>query len=103
MMSYIFSAVHKVPINLSPPDKIVTPYGGRLTWNLPGQNKLVVHLKDKDKIRHKKRWSQVYITVSLLWLGVSYFQWRCPDANLALYFQTKKHVILFYKPGPSWS
>lgn len=37
----------------------MTPYGGRLEWELPGENKLIVHLKDKDKIRHKKRWSQV--------------------------------------------
>lgn len=44
---------------LDPPKKYVTPYGGRLEWELPGENKLVVHLKDKDKIRHKKRWSQV--------------------------------------------
>lgn len=44
---------------LDPPQKYVTPYGGLLEWKLPGENKLVVHLKDKDKIRHKKRWSQV--------------------------------------------
>lgn len=44
---------------LNPPQKYVTPYGGRLEWKLPGENKLVVHLKDKDKIRYKKRWSQV--------------------------------------------
>jgi len=44
---------------MPPPTKMVTPYGGRLTWKLPGGNNLVVHLKDKLKIRHKKRWSQV--------------------------------------------
>lgn len=54
-----FSDVYKIPINMLPPDKVVTPYGGRLNYTLPGENKLVVHLKDKDKIRHKKRWSQV--------------------------------------------
>ena len=38
----------------------VTPYGGRLEWTLrSGKNKLIVHLKDKDLIRHRKRWSQV--------------------------------------------
>ena len=41
------------------PVKYVTPYGGRLEWTLPGKNKLVAHLKDKKKIRHRKRWSQV--------------------------------------------
>lgn len=54
-----FSAFYKTKIMLDPPKKYVTPYGGRLEWELPGENKLVVHLKDKDKIRHKKRWSQV--------------------------------------------
>ncbi|OPL21702.1 chitin synthase, partial [Mytilus galloprovincialis] len=34
-----------------------TPYGARIEWALPGENKMVAHLKDKTKIRHKKRWS----------------------------------------------
>lgn len=54
-----FRAFYNRKIMLNPPQKYVTPYGGRLEWKLPGENKLVVHLKDKDKIRHKKRWSQV--------------------------------------------
>ncbi|KAI9554333.1 hypothetical protein GHT06_019605 [Daphnia sinensis] len=37
----------------------VTPYGGRMVWILPGKTKMTVHLKDKTKIRIKKRWSQV--------------------------------------------
>ena len=41
------------------PVKYSTPYGGRLEWTLPGENKLCVHLKDKTKVRHRKRWSQV--------------------------------------------
>ena len=44
----------KVP----PPIKYTTPYGGRLVWILPGETKIICHLKDKNKIRHKKRWSQ---------------------------------------------
>ena len=44
----------KVP----PPAKYPAPYGGRLIWTLPGGTKVICHLKDKDKIRHKKRWSQ---------------------------------------------
>ncbi|XP_052098915.1 chitin synthase chs-2-like [Mytilus californianus] len=59
IMSEAGMAVYQVPINLAPPDKLATPYGGRLVWTLPGENKLVVHLKDKEKIRHKKRWSQI--------------------------------------------
>ena len=27
----------------------------RLVWTLPGKTKIVCHLKDKEKIRHKKR------------------------------------------------
>ncbi|XP_031773547.1 chitin synthase chs-2-like isoform X1 [Apis florea] len=42
-----------------PPTKYPTPYGGQLIWNLPGKTYLTVHLKDKNKIRHRKRWSQV--------------------------------------------
>ncbi|EFX80551.1 hypothetical protein DAPPUDRAFT_51536 [Daphnia pulex] len=42
-----------------PPVISVTPYGGRLEWTLPGNTKMTVHLKDKSKIRVKKRWSQV--------------------------------------------
>lgn len=41
------------------PIKIPTPYGGRLVWLLPGKNRFIVHMKDKNLIRHKKRWSQV--------------------------------------------
>merc|ERR1719234_1670996 len=36
----------------------MTDYGGRITWTLENKTKLVCHLKDKAKIRHKKRWSQ---------------------------------------------
>ncbi|OWF51706.1 uncharacterized protein LOC110448740 [Mizuhopecten yessoensis] len=53
------STVHGRGISLGPPDRVITPYGGRLVWTLPGGNKLFVHLKDKEKIRHKKRWSQI--------------------------------------------
>lgn len=56
---------------MEPPVKILTPYGGRLTFKLPGGNSLVVHLKDKSKIRNKKRWSQVMYMYYLL--GFKYF------------------------------
>lgn len=38
---------------------IETPYGGRIAFVLPEGNMLYVHLKDKQLIRNKKRWSQV--------------------------------------------
>ncbi|XP_021365799.1 uncharacterized protein LOC110458439 [Mizuhopecten yessoensis] len=60
------SKVHKVMVKISPPTKYPTPYGGRLEWTLPGNNKLTVHLKDNAKIRHKKRWSQVMYMYYLL-------------------------------------
>ena len=41
------------------PIRYATPYGGRLIWKLPGNTKIICHLKDKNKIRHKKRWSQI--------------------------------------------
>jgi chitin synthase len=40
------------------PDKYPAPYGGRMVWALPGGTEIICHLKDKNKIRHKKRWSQ---------------------------------------------
>lgn len=49
----------KLPVKLEPPAKIITPYGGQLLWVLQSDVLLYVHLKDKNKIRHKKRWSQV--------------------------------------------
>ena len=53
------SHVHQINIRIRPPKKFPTPYGGRLVWTLPGKTKIICHMKDKDKIRHKKRWSQV--------------------------------------------
>ncbi|ESO87527.1 hypothetical protein LOTGIDRAFT_127517 [Lottia gigantea] len=60
------SSVHERQISLGPPKRTPTPYGGRFTWDLPGATSLVVHLKDKHKIRHKKRWSQVMYMYYLL-------------------------------------
>ncbi|XP_071050361.1 chitin synthase chs-2-like [Onthophagus taurus] len=55
----VVAMVHKCNIKLKEPIKYVTPYGGKLEWVLPGKTKLIAHLKDNDKIRSKKRWSQV--------------------------------------------
>ena len=40
-------------------EKYLKPYGAMLIWQLPHGMKMHVHLKDKRKIRIKKRWSQV--------------------------------------------
>ena len=58
-MRFSSRAIHQCPMKIPPPLKTPTPYGGRLTWVLPGGNFLIAHIKDKTKIRHKKRWSQV--------------------------------------------
>ncbi|XP_034664927.1 chitin synthase chs-2 isoform X2 [Drosophila subobscura] len=60
------SDIHQTTIRLRPPKKYPTPYGGRLVWTLPGKTKFITHLKDKDRIRHRKRWSQVMYMYYLL-------------------------------------
>ncbi|XP_017770728.1 PREDICTED: uncharacterized protein LOC108558345 [Nicrophorus vespilloides] len=60
------SDVHQTHIRIRPPKKLPTPYGGRLIWTLPGKTKMIAHLKDKMKIRHRKRWSQVMYMYYLL-------------------------------------
>ncbi|XP_037301253.1 chitin synthase chs-2-like [Manduca sexta] len=60
------SNVHQTNIRIRPPKKYPAPYGGRLTWVLPGKTKMICHLKDKAKIRHRKRWSQVMYMYYLL-------------------------------------
>jgi chitin synthase len=58
--------VHETQVRIRPPKKIPTPYGGKLEWTLPGKTKVIAHLKDKAKIRHRKRWSQVMYMYYLL-------------------------------------
>ncbi|XP_017207547.2 chitin synthase chs-1 [Danio rerio] len=52
-----------------PSQKIIsTPFGGRLEYTLPKGNVMIVNLKDKKLIRHKKRWSQImYLYYILGW------------------------------------
>lgn len=66
VMDEAASAVHQINIRIRPPKKYPTPYGGRLVWTLPGKTKMIAHLKDKAKIRHRKRWSQVMYMYYLL-------------------------------------
>ncbi|XP_012289241.1 uncharacterized protein LOC105704522 [Orussus abietinus] len=58
--------ITKLHMRALPPLKYPAPYGGRLLWVLPGKNKMIAHLKDKNKIRHRKRWSQVMYMYYLL-------------------------------------
>ena len=49
-----------------------TPYGGQLVWKLPGKTEIICHLKDKRKIKIKKRWSQcMYI---MYFLGADFLE-----------------------------
>jgi hypothetical protein len=70
--------VHSTEYQMKPPKKFPTPYGGRLVWTLPGKTKMIVHLKDKDKIRHKKRWSQVSEVVCSLCSTIPVYE---PDSQ----------------------
>jgi chitin synthase len=58
--------VHGGEMSVGDPIRVPTPYGGRLVWIMPGNNKIIVHLKDREKIRHRKRWSQVMYMYYLL-------------------------------------
>lgn len=77
------SIVHDIEgMKMTPPVKTPTPYGGRLTWKLPGGNLLVVHLKDKKRVMKRKRWSMVmwmYYLLGYRLLG------QCEERLQALY------------------
>ncbi|KAJ8307221.1 hypothetical protein KUTeg_015305 [Tegillarca granosa] len=60
------STVHQQVITNEPPFKIPTPYGGQLVFEMPCGNLMYLHLKNKSKIRHRKRWSQVMYMYYLL-------------------------------------
>ncbi|XP_061190013.1 chitin synthase chs-1-like [Saccostrea echinata] len=66
VMNEAASSVHSRPIQLEKPVIISTYYGGQVIFRMPGENFLYIHLKDKTKIRHKKRWSQVMCMYYLL-------------------------------------
>ncbi|XP_039461264.1 chitin synthase chs-2-like [Oreochromis aureus] len=80
-----------------PDQKIIqTPYGGRLIVNVPQGNNIVVHFKDKELIRHKKRWSQImYLYYLLGWKLMTkyYTRWQKgeDEQKLKEQAQKKKH------------
>ncbi|XP_070778289.1 chitin synthase chs-1-like [Enoplosus armatus] len=80
-----------------PDQKIVrTPYGGRVVVTMPHGNSLIVHFKDKQLIRHKKRWSQImYLYYLLGWkVATKYFKrWEKggDEAELKREFEKEKH------------
>ncbi|KAJ8359914.1 hypothetical protein SKAU_G00164390 [Synaphobranchus kaupii] len=69
---HVVIEVYRVFTNKEPDDVsiIETPFGGRLMFVMPEGNMLYVHLKDKQLIRNKKRWSQImYLYYLLGWKG----------------------------------
>ncbi|XP_022537815.2 chitin synthase 1 [Astyanax mexicanus] len=69
---HVVTEVYRVFTNKEPDEVsiIETPYGGRLVFVLPEGNMLYIHLKDKERIRNKKRWSQImYMYYLLGWKG----------------------------------
>ncbi|KAG7233856.1 hypothetical protein INR49_006488 [Caranx melampygus] len=80
------------------PDQTVirTPYGGRLIVTMPHGNSITVHFKDKELIRHKKRWSQImYLYYLLGWKLMTkyYVRWqeRENEKDLIAQIQKEKH------------
>ena len=53
----------------------VTPYGGKIVWNLNGTI-MNIHLKDAEKIKRGKRWSQIMYLYSL-------FGWKITDVSFS--------------------
>ncbi|GLD59450.1 chitin synthase chs-1-like protein, partial [Lates japonicus] len=80
-----------------PDQKVIrTPYGGRVVITMPHGNNIVVHFKDKELIRHKKRWSQVmYLYYLLGWkLMTKYYgRWKMggEEKELGAEVQKEKH------------
>uniref|UniRef100_A0A3B5PXQ4 chitin synthase n=1 Tax=Xiphophorus maculatus TaxID=8083 RepID=A0A3B5PXQ4_XIPMA len=75
---------------------IETPYGARLVVEMPHGNNIVVHFKDKQKIRNKKRWSQVmYLYYLLGWKLMTKYHRRWQkgfnENDLRKEFQREKH------------
>ena len=50
-------------------DRFQTPYGEMLTWKLEDKTMIKCHLKDKAKIKIKKRWSQILYFFNILELN----------------------------------
>ncbi|XP_051811506.1 chitin synthase chs-2-like [Acanthochromis polyacanthus] len=78
------------------PDQTIirTPYGGRLVVTMPHGNNIVVHFKDKELIRHKKRWSQImylYYLLGYKLMTKHYSRWRTGDDEKELKEKVEKH------------
>ncbi|XP_060915616.1 chitin synthase chs-2-like [Labrus mixtus] len=77
-----------------PEQKVIrTPYGGRLVVTMPNGNNIIAHFKDKELIRHKKRWSQImYLYYLLGWkLMTKYYKrWEKGEDDSVLKAEVKR-------------
>jgi len=62
----------------------VTPYGGKIVWNLNGTI-MNIHLKDADVIKRGKRWSQIMYLYSL-------FGWKITDVSFCPVYILNKTI-----------
>ncbi|CAN0125575.1 unnamed protein product [Lampetra fluviatilis] len=77
-----------------------TPYGARMSYRLPHGNTLSVHLKDKELIRHRKRWSQVmYLYYLLGWKIYRKAKAMGKDAREAWLEKTKQNTFVMVMDG----
>ncbi|XP_044192391.1 chitin synthase-like [Thunnus albacares] len=80
-----------------PDQKIIrTPYGGRLVVTMPHGNIITIHFKDKEVIRHKKRWSQVmYLYYLLGWKLTSkyYGRWQRGEDEKELQAEHNTYIL----------
>ncbi|XP_076822110.1 chitin synthase chs-2-like [Clavelina lepadiformis] len=84
LVDLVSVAANKVDLRkddqISDPIVYNTPYGGRLEIVLPNGNMMLVHLKNKNKIRHRKRWSQcMYMYYILGYLQATQKKFKLED------------------------
>ncbi|KAL8582281.1 hypothetical protein ACOMHN_037038 [Nucella lapillus] len=94
-------SVLKGPIVIPPPVKSPTPYGGLLVWTMPGQTRMFVHLKNKNLIRHRKRWSQCMYLYYLLGFRLLGGKGDTLSDNMSDCDSDQKHASVRHRGGKS--
>ncbi|XP_060583228.1 chitin synthase chs-1-like [Ruditapes philippinarum] len=96
IMDEAASCVYEKAMKIRAPYKVPTPYGGQLIYTMPGDNFLFIHLKDKQKIRHRKRWSQVMYMYYLLGFRIVRM---CQETVSAALNEGKINDLIQWEPG----
>ncbi|XP_053409096.1 uncharacterized protein LOC123560719 isoform X2 [Mercenaria mercenaria] len=96
IMDEAASCVYEKATKIKAPYKVPTPYGGQLIFTMPGDNFLFIHLKDKAKIRHRKRWSQVMYMYYLLGFRIVRM---CQETVSAALNEGKINELIQWEPG----